>query len=244
VHKETIGHSSFTFKFVEEPDLMDQVYRLRFQVYCEECQFIKEEEYPDDREQDKYDQYALHFVVEDNFEVIGTMRLILDSSEGFPLEERCGNELQFDKTSVPRDKIAEISRLVISKDYRRRKDDGLYYTPEFDEKSLLGNSNNPFRRIRTMTFGMYRELYHESKRRGLTHWYALMEKSLWKLLDLNGFVFKPIGNEIDYYGMVTPYIGCIEEIERGFYEKYPQFFTKFFLDGLETQFHPEFLSSA
>ena len=228
MHQESIGKSDFTYKLVDSSEVLEEVFRLRYQVYCVECKFIKEEQYSEEKEQDKYDSHAVHFVAQDKYGVIGAARMILNSPLGFPLEEHCQGESGYEKQKIPREKLAEISRLVISKDYRRRREDGMYYTPEFDEK-VDAIKPSPFRRIRSMTFGIYREIYQESKRRGITHWYALMETALWMLLDMNGFRFKPIGPDIEFFGTVKPYIGCIKEIEDSFSKKYPQFFEKFFL---------------
>lgn len=241
MHKETIGKTEFTFRIAETAKLLDEVLRLRYQVYCEECKFIKEEHLVDNKEQDKYDEFAVHFLAQDKYGIIGAVRLIFDSPAGFPVEEHYKEELSFNKDSISRSKIAEISRLVITKDYRRRRDDGLYYTPELNEKTEndMASPNNPFRRIRTMTFGLYREVYQESKRRGLTHWLAIMAKPLWVLLSTNGFTFEPIGKEFEYFGMVKPYLGTIEAMEKNFSQKYPEFFVKYFLDGLEPEFRPK-----
>ena len=53
---------NFEFKKIELNDqkMMEQIYRLRFEVYCKECGFIKEEDYPEGIEQDSYDAQSLH----------------------------------------------------------------------------------------------------------------------------------------------------------------------------------------
>ena len=52
------------------------------------------------------------------------MRLILHSEHGFPIENVA--PIDFSEEKPPIDKIAEISRLTINKEYRRRQEDGLY----------------------------------------------------------------------------------------------------------------------
>jgi len=238
VHKQIIGKTEFTFRQIEDPELLDEIFRLRFQVYCKECNFIKEEDYPTGIEKDKYDPYSLHFVAHDQEGVIGTARLVLDSELGFPLEKHCNDGLSIDKDNIPRAGIAEISRLVISKEYRRRRGDGLYYSHDYDD--ALGSAapaESPIRRILPMTFGIFREIYQESKRRKISHWYALMEKSLHLLLRLHGFTFASVGEEIDFYGPVVPYLGNIAAIETNVLQKFPSIF-RYFLRGLDPKHHP------
>ncbi len=237
MHKEKIGNTEFTFRMIDSSENLNEIFRLRYQVYCKECNFIKEEDYPEGIEQDKYDPYSLHFVAEDSQGIIGTARLVLDSNLKFPLEEHCNGTLHIDKQSLPRKNTAEISRLVICKALRRRRNDGLYYTPESNENDNASEKEQLFRRIRPMTFGLYREIYQESKRQGITHLLALMEKSLWILLRLHNFNFSPIGDEIDFYGPVRPYLNVIAQFEQEIRQKSPRLL-EYFQEGLEPEYQP------
>lgn len=220
----------FIFKKVEPADreLMEQIHRLRFEVYCRECNFIQEDDYPQGVEKDAYDAQSVHFAALDpEGLVIGTMRMILSGKLNFPLESHCPN-INVNKNTLPRNNLAEISRLVISKNLRRRCDDGMYYGPQTEDKQGVDKNGSAFlRRAKPMAFGLYRELYRESKKRGITHWYALMEKGLWLLLRIHGFAFEPIGEEVNFYGMVKPYLGQIAKIEEEVRLKFPKFFGYF-----------------
>lgn len=239
MHRELIGKTEFLFSPVSSAEKLEELYRLRYQVYCKECSFIADKEYPQQSEKDKYDPYSMQFAAEDKSGVIGTIRLIFDSDLGFPLEEHCEETLLIDKKNLPRRELAEVSRLVISKEYRRRRGDMLYYTPEFYGSLDVQASSGLAQRIRPMVFGLYREVYQESKRRGIKYWYAVMEESLWTLLKIHGFVFHPIGDEVDFYGKVRPYLASVEEVEQCINSKYPDFFDQYFLDGLEEKLHPK-----
>ena len=70
-------------------------------------------------------------------------------------------------------------------------------------------------------------MYVESKRIGLTHWYAVMAKGLFILLKRMGIIFKPIGPETDYHGLRTPYLGVIAEIEEEASRLNPELFNEF-----------------
>lgn len=239
MHKEIIGRSLFNFSKANTPELLEEVFRLRYKVYCFECNFLNPADYPQEKEKDKYDPSSVHFFASDDLGIIGTARIILNSKEGFPLESHCKNNLTIDKKLLPDPKkTAEVSRLVISKEYRKRKEDGNYYSPEYQDSPNSDSEQENLKRLKPMAFGLYRELYQECKRRNITHLYALMEKSLFFLLHLHGFSFKPIGEEIDVYGPVKPYLGNIEEIEKNIQNKYPNLFN-YLMAGLEPEFQPK-----
>ena len=236
----------------DEKDLRD-IYRLRYKVFCYEWGFEKPENYPDEIVTDVYDLHALHFAVKnDTGKVVGAISLILDSPEGFPAEKYC--ELDIDTGSLPRNSIAEISRLVIHRDYRRRAEDKYIYGPD-EERRSIGNvhytsvysgpmqnfrraddkyrykgqrrtmeSYSERRRRHEVVISLYKTLYQESKRRQITHWYAVMTKGIVLLLDRFGLTFDAIGDPVDYRGIRTPYLGDIEKIEREIVEKNPELF--------------------
>lgn len=216
---------------------MDDIYHLRYEVYSTECGFIKPEDHPNQRESDHYDGQSLHFAALNSYqEIIGYVRLILPGRFIFPIEEYCPN-IVIQKAALAGVKYGEISRLVISKKLRRRKNDGLYYEPDYidQEANLVSQNKEYLRRAKPLAFGLYRALYQESKRRGVTHWYSLMEKSLWLLLRVHGFNFTAIGEEVDVMGPVKPYIGKIEQIEHEIYHKNLKLF-EYFCEDLEPQF--------
>ena len=231
---------TFIFKKVEPADseLMQQIHRLRFEVYCRECNFIRQEDYPQGIEKDEYDEQSVHFAaIDPQGLVIGTMRMILPGKLNFPLESHCPN-INVNKNTLPRNNLAEVSRLVISKNLRRRSDDAMYYGPQIEDKQGVDRDGSAFlRRAKPMAFGLYRELYRESKKRDITHWYALMEKSLWLLLRIHGFAFEPIGEEVNFYGMVKPYLGQIAKIEEDVRLKFPKFFDYFTANSEQEHLH-------
>ena len=44
-------------------ELKNEVYKLRYQVYCIETQFLNSEHYPDDLEFDEFDQQSVHYLI-------------------------------------------------------------------------------------------------------------------------------------------------------------------------------------
>ena len=234
---------SLIVKQVTDEDKLRDIYRLRYKVYCYEWGFEKPENYPDEIVTDVYDDSAVHFaVINERQKIVGAISLILYSSEGFPTEKYC--ELNINKDELPREAIAEISRFVIHRDYRRRSEDKYIYGPDEERRSIgsfnysSNYSNSRFylrrtddkyrhksarrsnesyserRRRHEVVISLYKAIYQESKRRQITHWYAVMTKGIVMLLSKFGFKFEEIGDTVDYHGIRTPYLGDIEKIEQ------------------------------
>jgi len=227
---EMISGCEYAFGLNNSIAKLNEICKLRYHVYCNECNFLKTEDYPYGIEVDEFDPFSLHFVIESEGELIGTSRLILNSSLKFPFERYCNGSLTRDLDGFDRTKAAEVSRLIISKSYRRRKKDGLYYSHEQENNTPenIKREEAGFRRsTRPLIFGLYREMYRESKKRGITHLFALMERSLWRLLNLSGFNFVEIGKEVDVYGPVKPYLADIAEMEKEARERNPEMYKYF-----------------
>lgn len=103
-------------------------FRIRHSVYCEDLEW--ETTRADGMETDAYDAHALHCLIRSRAsgDFIGCVRLILtapdDPHAPLPFERTCGPALHrtlVDPAKMPRDKIAEVSRLAIVGQYRRRR---------------------------------------------------------------------------------------------------------------------------
>ncbi len=209
-------------------------YALRYQVYCEERGFLREENYPDKLESDIFDRYSIHFGVFDAAEnLAATARLVQKSVIGLPLYQHCTLFGQESELFGANNQIAEVSRLSVSRRYRRRRGEGFYGLVE---------ATTPYKGVERRSgenavFALYRSIYQTSKRSGITHWLAAIEKSLLRLLTRYGFPFRPIGPEVDYFGPVTPHVLVLEEFDAVILEsRIPEL--KEFLVGLEPEFHP------
>ncbi|VAV85719.1 hypothetical protein MNBD_DELTA01-1800 [hydrothermal vent metagenome] len=218
----------FTYRRVKNDKELEEVYRLRYQVYCTECGFEDPKDHPGGLEKDEFDEFAVHFVAVDRSEnIIGTVRLVNNSELGFPVEKFCNIDL--DTARIPRDGLGEISRLAISKTYRRRAGDGVYGassgTPGLKpaKKEIVDRR----RKRPAIVLGLLKALYRESKWMGTVNWYAAMERPLHVLLRRYGFVFYPIGKEVHYHGYRTPYIARIGTIESEIAKRRPEIFQLF-----------------
>jgi N-acyl-L-homoserine lactone synthetase len=241
----------FTAYPVTEKEELKEIYRLRYKIYVVEWGFEKPENHPNGFETDEFDEYSVHFATRaDNGELVGTIRLILNPPGGFPIERHC--EIDTGTGNIPRDKIAEVSRLAISKNYRKRIEDKYIYGPDeerrsigsfhnftnkinykrFDDRYRLENiKKNPQtyeKRVRPeAVISLFKAVYHESKKREITHWYAIMTKGLFILLRKLGINFQPIGDPVDYHGIRTPFMGEIKRIENEVSVKNPDLYEEF-----------------
>lgn len=110
--------------------LKDDVYRIRHQVYCEDLAF--EPQRPNRRESDEYDAHSIHLLIRSlqTNQFVGCTRLIRASPTApdlpLPFEKACAATLDrsiIDPGRLPRHAIAEVSRLAVVSQFRRRKGD-------------------------------------------------------------------------------------------------------------------------
>ena len=118
-------------------EILQDTYNLRYQVYINEWQFERPDDHPVGLEYDDYDAHSVHFYARCKREnkVIGTVRTILNSELGFPIERHFA--LIEMPQVVNRDTVGEISRLAVSKEFRRRAiDNALFEAGSFSSNIL------------------------------------------------------------------------------------------------------------
>lgn len=241
----------FKFERVNSEELLKEIYRIRYEVYYEECLFLPASDYPDGLEIDKFDAHSIHFAAFADNEVIGTARLVKESEHGYPLNDHC-RETTINEKELIKDGLLEVSRLALRKSFRRRKEDGIYAVESYLKKSEGGilaervedrTEQERKRQQPVVILGLYKAMYHETRRIGFGHWYAAMEKKLWRALKMFNFTFDEIGPQVDYYGPVIPYLGIINKMEKEVNDHSPELWS-YLLDGLEEEYWPEFMRPA
>lgn len=219
----------FSFERMNRDDpRMEELFRLRYQVYCTECGFESDEDHPNGLEFDEYDQYARHFcaVVVETGQIIGTVRIVLNSPLGLPIDKHCVIDSEKHFSGDPK-KIGEVSRLAISKDFRRREIDKIIYTHRDVDRVDSGSLHKERRAFEGLIVaGLYQCVYHESIALGLTHWYAVMAKGLCGLLRRWGISWVKVGEQVEYHGLRGPYMAVIVEIEEQVARLNPLLFKK------------------
>lgn len=235
----------FDFSIIDNARYLSSSYALRYAVYCNERNFLTPEDYPTALEMDEFDPHSIHMGgTNRDGDMVATVRLVMPSDIGLPLLDHCQlfPEYQYlvDPGRLSQRNVAEISRLAISKAYRRRQGDGYFGLASLQDGPSIDVSRPQRRQHPEIVFGIFKLIYQTSKRRGITHWFAAMEKSLLRLLHRYHIDFMPIGPELDYYGPVTPFFAEIAAMEKSVHEGSPDML-KEMMQGLEVELLPEFL---
>lgn len=104
----------YRFRRARTREELECVYRLRYEVYCEE-EFIEPGDHPERRFEDAFDADSDQLMVLDpDDQLVGTTRFVRPSERGLPTEHL----FDFAPPSVPRERIGEFGRLAISKPHR------------------------------------------------------------------------------------------------------------------------------
>lgn len=143
--------------------------------------------------------------------------------------------------------FAEVSRMAISKSYRRREGDSIFGgPPRIDSGRPEGAEILPFvppRDTPEILIGLCRLMYQESRRRGITHWMMAMERGLYLMIRRLGFRFVPAGPDVDYCGPVRPYVASVHAFETALHATFPETL-RYLASGLEPEFLPDCIESA
>jgi N-acyl-L-homoserine lactone synthetase len=170
-----------TVVIANTPELISECLRLRYQVYCVEKGF---EPGRNGIETDPFDKQARHVLLihRASGEPIGTVRVIPPTREicinDFPMA-RAGTSGLLD--DMPPLTTGEISRFAVSKHRRLRCGAGTM-----------------------VRLGLMQGVLRVSVDLGLTHWCAIMEPMLLRLLQRNAIHFVPLGPLVEYHGMRQP----------------------------------------
>jgi N-acyl-L-homoserine lactone synthetase len=174
--------SDFSVEIAVTSDELDEVFRLRYQVYCLERRF---EQGANGREFDEYDAFSRHIVLRHrpSGQAIGTVRLIVPrlggSEAALPMEEVADLPRL---RALPRASVAEVSRFALSKVLRA-------------ESASFGS---------LCRLGLVRGLVQVSAMFGVGYWCALMEPKLLRLLASTAIHFQPVGLMVEHHGLRQP----------------------------------------
>jgi N-acyl-L-homoserine lactone synthetase len=176
----------------DDPLLLEQSYRLRYQVYCVERHFLNAADYPDQRETDEFDTDSVHVGAFDVAgELAATARIVKPNGRGFPMFRHCALFPDVRTLSQPGTVPVEVSRVSISRGYVRRE-----------------------RRRRTEPFlTLLNAVIRAAKRAGATHLIGATDAALHRWLVHYGFPYRFAGPEVDYYGLVAPCIMSLQELD-------------------------------
>ena len=202
-------HSYFRVSLAVSPKDQERLFRARYQVYCREFGYEREEDCPGGRETDHFDGMALHAQVvhKQTNTLAGCVRLVTPTPAyaQLPIEEAWRDELAHGSRHPSRfsaDTTCEISRLAVPAAFRRRPHEG--NSPIGDVRGLVF-SDEEVRTFPLISLGLFLIAASMAHAVGRPNVYAIMEPRLARMLARSGFHFKRIGDIRDYHGRRAPY---------------------------------------
>jgi N-acyl amino acid synthase of PEP-CTERM/exosortase system len=197
----------FQILIADTPELMEQVHQVRYEVFCQEFHFEREENCPGGLERDEYDDQALHCLImhRSSAQPAGCVRLIQTHAANpavlLPIERFCAASLTPGETHpsrLPRASLCEISRLAVSARFRKRRGESESPVGASEGGSVI--SETEYRIFPLLSFTLFLAVLslsiYTKKRDSL----AMMEPWLARHLQMMGFSFKQIGAVTDYHG--------------------------------------------
>lgn len=190
-------------------------FRIRHRVYCEDLGW--ETVRADGLETDEYDARSLHCLIRSvsSGEYVGCVRLVLPAPGNplvpLPFERTCGDTLDrsvVDPARLPRDRIAEVSRLAVVGEYRRRQ--GEERTSGIVQDRDFGTADKP--RFPYLLVGLYMSVFARADMHGLDTLFLLSEPRLARHLNKIGITNRQIGEPTEHRGLRAPAVMDVREV--------------------------------
>jgi N-acyl amino acid synthase of PEP-CTERM/exosortase system len=203
-------HHYFEVVRADTDALRREVYRIRYQVFCEEMGTEDKEQFPEGLEYDEYDGHSAHCLLrhrrnEKHDIYAGCIRIVLQHPRHRhvrpPFMLHCSDSLwrtKLDPFRLPPGSFGEISRLAITREFRRRKGDVNGATGE--NLPMLSSTEEERRHYPYIPIGLYMAaavVWFESD---MDYLFAMMEPRLARHLRRYGICFEQAGEETDYHG--------------------------------------------
>ena len=194
--------SRFHIVIANTHKLREEVYKIRYKVYCQELNYEREEDFPDGMEHDIYDQRSIHCLLKHRSTQLyaGCVRLILtdpyNEDATLPLEKVCRRQLQLD--ILPRYAFGEVSRLAVTAEFRKRQ--GETQTGPSLSAGASEFSEEERRFFPLIAPSLYLAATSLALEVGLDRVFALMEPRLARHLRRFGIKFQQTGDFVEFHG--------------------------------------------
>ncbi|SFM70418.1 PEP-CTERM/exosortase system-associated acyltransferase [Marinobacter pelagius] len=209
----TIFNSVFKVELATSTEAINEVYEIRYQVYCIDRPFEDPNCFADKREHDAYDPRSAHALIRHRLtgHGIAAVRLVMagdtPDQADFPMEGPCVDRMdQRARDAIaraPRKQIAEISRMAVSREFRRRLNEGKFPAGVSD-LACYADTENGKRAVPYISLGLFAAILRMSVKHRITHWMAVMEPAQLRLLKRFGVEFDHVGPVLEYHGLRRP----------------------------------------
>ncbi|MGO1501013.1 MAG: PEP-CTERM/exosortase system-associated acyltransferase [Marinobacter sp.] len=209
----TIFNTVFNVQLATSPEMINEVFAVRYQVYCIDRPFEDPNCFADKREHDTYDPQSAHALIRHSItgDNVAAVRLILSSDNpeqsDFPMEGPCIHRMdqyaQDAFAGVRREQVAEISRMAVSREFRRRLNEDKSASG-ISESAYYSDSESGKRAMPYISLGLFAAILQMSVKHDITHWMAVMEPATLRLLKRFGVEFDHVGPVQEYHGRRRP----------------------------------------
>lgn len=206
----------------DTPALLEEVFRLRYQVYCVEGAVpgFEPNDYPDGLERDVYDARSLHCLLRHRRTgaYAGTVRLVCADparvDAPFPLEVASGGQIERNYPCLvaqSRRRVAECSRFILARQFRSRRGEG-QWADGLAEVMDFNESAHERRALTHPILGLMKAGTIVSWEKQVRYWYAGMEPRMDRRLRQLGLVLRPVSSLIDYHGLCRGHCGYLPDV--------------------------------
>jgi N-acyl amino acid synthase of PEP-CTERM/exosortase system len=198
--------------------LREEVFRLRYQVYCAETGYEDDINFPDRLEKDVFDDRSVHSLLRHRRTGInaGTVRLVRPEPGNLvtlPLHDVSGEAFFRNSRRFQPAHVAEVSRFAISKTLRRHLAEfpRATHTGPFDPMRNRHEQDHEKAVLPHIVLGLFVAMVRMSRQLDLSSWVCVMEKALVRLLSRYSLHFIPVGPAVEHHGLRQPCYADIEE---------------------------------
>jgi N-acyl amino acid synthase of PEP-CTERM/exosortase system len=231
----------FSLSFAHSNELKQEVYKIRYKVYCEELEFEPKDKFPHGIETDGYDDRSLHFLLsyKPSQTYIGCVRAVLANKEtqdsSFPFE-RMFNKISLNLQHGERENFFEVSRLAVIDKFRRRASDNLEREKTNSSESAQFSQEEERRQYQNIPL-IPISLYLACATVGVNYnlnSFNLMEPKLARHLRRYGFPSHQIGDFVEFHGKRGAFVIYNQEVVKCFSPEVKELFTV-----IEYQLNPD-----
>lgn len=225
----------FVIVRADTPDLLEQAFRLRYQVYCQEgcLPGFDPLDYPDGLERDIYDyeHRSVHCLLRHRptGTNAGTVRLVLADpvhpDSPFPVEAAAGTQIEEEYVRMAgpnRRSIGECSRFILARQFRSRRGEQQWPDGLAEEEPDASHGSDERRVLPHPVLGLIKAAMIMSWEQQVNYWYTAMEPRLDRRLRQFGLELWPVSPLIDFHGLVRAHWGLLPEVFANMHQQRPE----------------------